>query len=632
MTSRDLYNLKINDVTMRDGHQSLIATRMLIDDLVEQARIADKVGYSSLEVWGGATFDTAMRYKGENPWDNLRKLRDAAPHTSLSMLLRGQNLVGYKNYPDNVVENFVYKTADSGMNIVRIFDSLNYLPNMQSSFDAVMNRQARGYDISPQGTVCYTTSPVHNIEGFVELASEIEKIGYESLCIKDMAGLMTPDVAREMIPAIKSEIKIPVVLHMHAGMGLSDATLIAAIESGVDEIDTASRAMSGCYGHTSIETLIDMLGCEASDLGLNEPNMRMMEKTVATQRVKYEAFEAKHDPEKVELIYEAQVPGGMMSNFENQIKGQLPKDVASCPIGYGEVLKGSLAEFPQVRKDFGYPPLVTPSSQIVGVQSFFNYQSKRMGDAEYSSMPEDSKALLLGELGQTIADPAPHVLAIAEKTSGKTRIDHRYADTLPSAKLDGEMGSALIKELWGAMGKSFLQTGEKQDKKAPVPGMPSYLASKANTNGWNGGNGSTIPYIGSREVAECVGLHNIEGIVQASLELTTLKDGTIKELSDEMMEMRVDNVNTRIKCLLDECAERIARSDFSTGQKMGAANILNNIVKLRASVFGVPDSNLPSVTVAQVMDVADSLKRSNPRSTGAGIETNAARMLKAQRL
>ena len=400
--------LAITDVVLRDAHQSLFATRMRIDDMLPIAQQLDDIGYWSLETWGGATFDACIRYLGEDPWDRLRALKSAMSKTPMQMLLRGQNLLGYRHYADDVVDKFVERAHHNGMDVFRIFDAMNDIRNFERAVKATLNVGAHA-----QGTLSYTTSSFHTIDNWVDLAKRLEDLGCHSLCIKDMSGLLKPYEAYELITKIKSSCDVPLALHSHATTGLSTATAIKAIEAGLDILDTAISPMSQTYGHTPIETVVAMLQGTERDTGLSLDQFAPIATHFREVRKKYAQFEGSLKGVDARILL-AQVPGGMLTNMESQLKEQGASD------RFDEVL----AEIPRVREDLGFIPLVTPTSQIVGTQAVLNV----LTGERYKSISKETAGILKGEYGSA---PAPLNAELqARVLEGKEVITCRPADLL----------------------------------------------------------------------------------------------------------------------------------------------------------------------------------------------------------
>lgn len=405
--------MKINftETVLRDGNQSLIATRMPIKDFEPILDTMDQAGYYSIECWGGATFDSCLRYLNEDPWERLRTIRKHCKNTKLQMLLRGQNILGYKHYPDDVVRAFVRKSVENGIDIIRIFDALNDLRNIEVAVDEAIKAGAH-----VQGALCYTTSPIHNIPMFVQLSRDLEKMGAHSICIKDMAGIMTPQVAYDLTKAIKEAVSIPVVIHTHSTTGLAAMTLLKAVEAGADVIDTAISCFSGGTSQPPTESLHYTLKEMGYDTGLDEKKLKeindhfkpIQSKAIETGLLSPIVMNTETDA----LSY--QVPGGMLSNLVAQLKAQKALDK----------LPEVLAEVPRVRKDLGYPPLVTPSSQMVGVQSTTNVL---LGE-RYKNVSKEIKAYLHGEYGRA---PGQVNEELRKKVLGdEPVVECRYADLL----------------------------------------------------------------------------------------------------------------------------------------------------------------------------------------------------------
>ena len=404
--------VQITDTILRDAHQSQAATRMRLDEMLPACEMLDKVGYYSLECWGGATFDSCLRFLNEDPWDRLRQLRKALPNTKLQMLLRGQNILGYKHYADDVVDYFVKKSIDNGIDIIRTFDALNDLRNMETAVKAT-----KKYGGAAEVAMSYTTSPVHTEEYFVKLAKDIEAMGADLICVKDMAGLLLPYNAYSLIQKLKKNTKLPIVLHTHNTAGTGAMTLIKAVEAGVDVIDTALSPLGGGTSQPATESMVAVLKGTEYDTGLDEELLAKLAehfRDVADRLTK----DGWRDPGKVLSVnakaLQYQVPGGMLSNLIGQLKQ------ANAMDKYYQVLE----EVPRVRKDFGYPPLVTPTSQIVGTQAVMNV----LGGERYKMVTKESKGLLRGEYGRL---PAPVDEAVRKKCIGNDKvITHRPADDI----------------------------------------------------------------------------------------------------------------------------------------------------------------------------------------------------------
>ncbi len=400
---------QITETALRDAHQSLIATRMRTKDIVEACPLLDRVGYASLEAWGGATFDSCLRFLNEDPWDRLAAVKRAAPRTPIQMLLRGQNVVGYRNYPDDVVEAFVPLAAKNGVDVFRVFDALNDTRNMETAIRAVVKAGKHA-----QGGISYTTSPFHTVERFVELARSLEGLGCESICIKDMAGVITPPDAVALVRALKRATDLPIVLHSHCTSGIAPMAYHAAIEAGVDRVDCAISPFGGGTAQPPTESIVYAIRGTEHDAGLDLKALSEVTAYFKEVRARYESLV---DPisERVDTrVLEYQIPGGMLSNLISQLKGQKKLDR----------LEEVLAEVPRVREEFGFPPLVTPSSQIVGVQAVFNVL---LGE-RYKIVGKETKEMVRGMYGRTPAPMAPEVVAKILKK--EKPIEGRPADHL----------------------------------------------------------------------------------------------------------------------------------------------------------------------------------------------------------
>ncbi len=401
--------LGITDVVLRDAHQSLLATRMRIEDMLPIAAELDAVGYWSLETWGGATFDACIRYLGEDPWERLRLLKAAMPKTRQQMLLRAQNLLGYRHYADDVVERFVERAAENGIDIFRIFDAMNDLRNFEAAITATL---ATGKHA--QGTMSYTVSPVHDLQYWIDMGRRLEDMGSHSLCIKDMAGLMKPYVAEELVTRLKETCALPIALHCHATTGMSTAAILKAAEAGIDMVDTAISSMSMTYGHSPTESVVAILQDTERDTGLDLKRLEAIAAYFREVRKKYAKFEGSLKGIDSRILV-AQVPGGMLTNMESQLKEQ----------GAGDRLDEVLEEIPQVRKDLGYIALVTPTSQIVGTQAVLNV----LAGERYKTITKETAGVLRGEYGSTPA-PVDAELQARVLKDGEEPVSCRPADNL----------------------------------------------------------------------------------------------------------------------------------------------------------------------------------------------------------
>ena len=370
----------ITEVVLRDGHQSLLATRFTLADMLPIAKKLDQVGYWSIESWGGATFDSCIRYLNEDPWERLRALKKAMPNTQQQMLLRGQNLVGYKHYSDETVSLFIQKAAENGIDVFRVFDALNDFNNIEFAL-----KQVKENGKHAQGAMAYTTSPVHNLETWLDYAKKVEDSGADSFAIKDMAGILKPYDAFELVTALKDKLSIPIHMQCHATTGMSTASNLKAIEAGIDNIDTSISSMSMTYGHSATETLVSMFSDREADLGLDINLLGDISDYFRVIREKYSEFEGSLKGVDSTMLIK-QVPGGMLSNLESQLK----------TINQQDKLEKVKDEIAKVREDFGYPPLVTPVSQIIGAQSLLNVTE----NSKYGSLTSETKKLVLGAYGK----------------------------------------------------------------------------------------------------------------------------------------------------------------------------------------------------------------------------------------
>jgi len=400
--------VKITDVVLRDAHQSLFATRLRLEDMLPIAPKLDQIGFWSLESWGGATFDSCIRFLGEDPWERIRELKKAMPNTPQQMLLRGQNLLGYRHYADDLVNKFVERAVKNGVDVFRVFDAMNDPRNLQTAMKAVKACGAHA-----QGTISYTTSPVHTKASWIELAAQIEQMGADSLAIKDMAGILTPYDAFELVTELKQKLSIPIALHAHATSGLSSMTILKAIEAGIDHVDTAISSMSQTYGHSPTESIVAALKGTERDPGLDIELLEDIAAYFREIRKKYAKFEGALRGVDSRILI-AQVPGGMLTNMESQLKEQ----------GAGDKFDEVLHEIPKVRKDLGYIPLVTPTSQIVGTQAVLNI----LTGERYKTISKETQGILKGEYG---AAPSAFDSELRERVlDGDDPVTCRPADLL----------------------------------------------------------------------------------------------------------------------------------------------------------------------------------------------------------
>ncbi|MDY6891380.1 MAG: sodium-extruding oxaloacetate decarboxylase subunit alpha [Pseudomonadota bacterium] len=490
--------LGITDVVLRDAHQSLFATRMRLDDMLPIAEKLDQIGYWSLESWGGATFDSCIRYLGEDPWQRIRELKAAMPNTQQQMLLRGQNLLGYRHYADDVVDRFVERAASNGIDVFRIFDAMNDPRNLERAIKAVKQCGKHA-----QGTISYTTSPVHTIDMWVDYAKSLEDLGADSIAIKDMSGILTPYSAFDLVSRLKAQTGLEVQLHAHATAGLSDMTILKAVEAGIDRVDTAISSMSMTYGHTATESVVAALAGTERDTGLDLLALEEIAAYFREVRKKYARFEGSLRGTDSRILV-AQVPGGMLTNMESQLKEQ----------GAADKFDEVLAEIPRVREDLGYIPLVTPTSQIVGTQAVINVL---MGE-RYKTISKEVQGILKGEYGSA---PAPYNGELQQRVlEGKEAITCRPADLLEPEmdKLTAELkqtatekgielaqgehaiDDVLTYALFPQIGLKFLENRGNPDAFEPVPTLEDAQPMAAKKN--NGPEVYTINVNGQSYVVQ----------------------------------------------------------------------------------------------------------------------------------
>lgn len=424
--------LGITDVVLRDAHQSLFATRLRLDDMLPIADKLDQVGFWSLESWGGATFDACIRYLGEDPWERLRELKKAMPNTPQQMLFRGQNILGYRHYADDIVDRFVERAAVNGIDIFRVFDAMNDPRNLERAIRAVRKQEKHA-----QGALSYTISPVHALDGWLTMGRQLADMGADSIAIKDMAGLLTPYTAFELVSGLKKAVDIPIHMHCHATTGMSTATYLKAVEAGVDNVDTAISSMSMTYGHSPTESLVAILQGSDRDTGLDLLLLEEIAAYFRKVRKKYAQFEGSLKGIDSRILV-AQVPGGMLTNLENQLREQDATDKLD------EVLE----EIPRVREELGFIPLVTPTSQIVGTQAVLNV----LTGERYSNITKETQAVLKGEYGAT---PAP-----VDEGLQASALDGAAAVTCRPADLLEPEFEALSSELSGLAKEKTLLFGE----------------------------------------------------------------------------------------------------------------------------------------------------------------------------
>ncbi len=467
--------LGITEVVLRDAHQSILATRLRIEDMLPICPELDQIGFWSLESWGGATFDACIRYLGEDPWERLRQLKKAMPNTRQQMLFRGQNILGYRHYADDVVDKFVERCAVNGVDVFRIFDAMNDMRNIQRAVKAVLHTDAHA-----QGTISFTTSPVHTLDAWVELGRIIEDMGAHSICIKDMAGLLTPYNAFDLVSRLKQAVAIPIHMQCHATTGLSVGTYIKAVEAGVDNVDTAISSLSMTYGHSPTETMVAALQGLPRDTGLDLVKLEKIAAYFREVRKKYAQFEGSLKGVDARILV-SQVPGGMLTNMESQLREQ----------GASDKFDAVLQEIPRVREDLGFIPLVTPTSQIVGTQAVLNV----LAGERYKTISKETAGVLRGEYGATPAPVNPDLqrraLDGAQPITCRPadllapELDKIVAETRRKAAAEGVKLAACVEEdalidgMFAQVGWKFLQNRGNPAAFEPVPGKESAPAAAA---------------------------------------------------------------------------------------------------------------------------------------------------------
>ncbi|MDH5591927.1 MAG: sodium-extruding oxaloacetate decarboxylase subunit alpha, partial [Gammaproteobacteria bacterium] len=508
--------LGITDVVLRDAHQSLFATRLRLDDMLPIADKLDQVGFWSVETWGGATFDACIRYLGEDPWHRIRTLKAAMPNTPQQMLLRGQNLLGYRHYADDVVNKFVERAAINGVDVFRVFDAMNDPRNLETAIKAVLEN-----DRHAQGTISYTLSPVHDLAMWIDLAKRIEDMGAHSLCIKDMAGLLKPYTAFELVSSLKQAIDIPVQMHSHATTGLSTATILKCVEAGIDNVDTAISTMSMTYGHSPTESVVSIFEGTDRDTGLNIQLLEEIADYFRDVRKKYAQWEGSLKGVDSRILV-AQVPGGMLTNMESQLREQ----------GASDRFDDVLAEIPRVREDLGYIPLVTPTSQIVGTQAVLNV----LTGERYKTVTNETAGVLKGEYG---AAPAPYNSELQQRVlEGGEAITCRPADLIApemeklTAELqelasadnitletgEREIDDVLTYALFPQVGLKFLANRNNPDEFEPIPTLKSAQMATQSTSSASHQDVYTIAVNGQSYVVQVNEGGDISNIAPATVQ------------------------------------------------------------------------------------------------------------------
>jgi pyruvate carboxylase subunit B len=563
--------LKITDTVLRDAHQSLLATRMRTEDMLPICDRLDKVGFWSLEMWGGATFDACVRFLKEDPWERLRLLREALPNTQLQMLLRGQNLLGYRHYADDVVRAFVARTADNGMDIFRIFDAMNDIRNIRVSVEAVKKAGKHA-----QGAICYTTSPIHTLDRFVQLGKDMQEMGCDSVAIKDMAGLLTPAVSSKLVRALVDELDVPIFVHTHATAGLADMCQFKAVENGAAGIDTAISTLSGGTSHPPTESMVAAFKDTEYDTGLDLPLLQEIGFYFREVRKKYHQFESEFTGMDTRVQVN-QVPGGMISNLSNQLKEQ----------GALHRMNEVLEEIPRVRKELGYPPLVTPTSQIVGTQAVLNV----LTDERYKTITNEVKLYMQGRYGKALGEVSPQVrhMAIGNEEVIECRPADLMADEMDKLRQDiNDLAKSeedtLTYAMFPDLGREYLEQ-RTAGTLMPEPLEPA----DSNTNG------------GKKAATEFnVSMHGETYHVKITGKGYTTQDKRPYYIS-------IDGVPEEV---LLEPLEEISLGEGEEGQPRSAA--LSGSGRPRATEPGHVTTSMPGNIVDVLVNVGDEVKAGDP--------------------
>jgi len=587
--------LGITEVVLRDAHQSLLATRMRIDDMLPIAEKLDKIGYWSMESWGGATFDSCIRFLGEDPWDRIREIKKAMPNTPQQMLFRGQNILGYRHYADDVVDKFVERCAVNGIDVFRVFDAMNDMRNITTALKAVNNVGKHA-----QGTLSYTVSPVHNTQAWLDMAKQLEDAGADSICIKDMAGLLNPYVGYELVKALKKTVDIPIQLHAHATTGLSTTTITKCVEAGIDNVDTSISSMSMTYGHSATESVVSIFAGGEHDTGLDITKLEEISAYFREVRKKYADFEGSLRGVDSRILV-AQVPGGMLTNMENQLRQQ----------GAQDKLDDVLAEIPRVRKDLGYIPLVTPTSQIVGTQAVINVL---MGE-RYKNIAKETAGVLRGEYGAT---PAPVNSEIQAKVleEGESAITCRPADlidnemdaltaeftklseehSLKTKQGDDYIDDVLSYALFPQVGLNFIQNRDNPSAFEPAPNGSSAPTTEAGDEIYTvevegqsytvtvseGGDITGIGGVGTQELVsdnaasapEASGGQAVSAPLAGNVIKILVKPGQAVKAGDTVLMLEAMKMETNVSAPIDG---QISHIDVSEGDSVTLGDVLLGI-------------------------------------------------------
>ena len=600
-------NLQITDVTIRDAHQSLFATRARTEDLLPILAELDKVGYETLETWGGATFDVCIRFLNEDPWERLRRFKEAAPNTKQQMLLRGQNLTGYTQFPDNVVREYVRAAADNGVNVFRVFDALNDMRNLKTVVDELQAVNRDGGNVEIQGTICYTTGPVFTTEYYVAKAQELRALGCDSICIKDMAGLLTVNEMEEIAKAIKSAVGLPLVLHMHAGLGRSNAVLEQAPYC-FDRVDFASHGMSGGPGHSNIDIIRNHEDPDVREAveGFDWEAYERAAELAYTESVKQTCAGngSKYNPDLMKHLRAAGVPGGMQSNFESQLREQL----RGRNVSYEKALTDILLLIPTVRNRMGWPPLVTPTSQIVVTQAVTTYLSDVLqGKDLMTTMTMQAQELLAGKYGALPAEADPELIAKAcAKLGMDGPITERPADLLEPYDFDvlrdslveqGAAQEALTREnlltavMWGHMGEDFVLGKGWHQNEEPLP-SPAFASNSSGTTLHTG-------FLGQWQVVDALGGANeIYKLVLAGIEIARCTDDDVYDgLTFEELRAKKEAANAFINSFYAGLAEKLEQGGINRQLHVSAAYTLNMVIGQLATNMGLREAYIPKVPV-----------------------------------
>ena len=582
--------LKLTELVFRDAHQSLLATRLRLEDMLPIADKIDKIGFWSVESGGGATFDACIRYLGEDPWERIRKLKEAMPNTRQQMLLRGQNLLGYRHYADDVVRRFVERARENGVDVFRIFDAMNDVRNLKTAIKA-----AKDVDGHAQGTMSYTVSPVHTLEKWVEMAQELEDLGCDSLCIKDMAGLLRPNDAFELVSALKEKTNLPIAMQCHATTGLSVATYQKSIDAGIDMLDTAISPMSMTYGHSPTETLVAMTEGSDRDTGLSLTELEDIASYFRDVRKKYAQFEGSLKGVDARILL-AQVPGGMLTNMENQLKEQNALDK------FDQVLE----EIPKVREDLGFIPLVTPTSQIVGTQAVLNVLSKE----RYANISKETAAVLKGEYGATAApvnkELQQRVLeggeAITCRPADKIddELDKLTQELNDKAKADGirladnVVDDVLTYALFPQIGLKFLQNRDNPDAFEPAPSADKPQATDTPKQAASSASAGSSVQGGTEHYDVAVNGKTYQVSVSAAGELESVKPNPQSTSNDNTPASEGTTVVAPL-------AGNIFKVNVSEGDQVSAGDVLivMEAMKMETDIKAEQDGTVSSVHVKE---------------------------------